>query len=50
MWREFIANFERWLKYTCYLALIGVGFDFLQYLPPHIADRLIEGLLSKLGV
>ena len=50
MWREFIANLEKWLKYSCYLAFIGVAFDFLQYLPMHIADRIIEGVLRKLGV
>lgn len=50
MWKEFITNLEKWLKYTCYLALVGVGFDFLKYLPPHIADRVIDAVLNKLGI
>lgn len=48
--KEFLANFEKWLKISCYLALAGVAFDFLKYLPPHIADRVIEAVLGKLGI
>lgn len=50
MWKEFVKNFEKWFTYTCYLALIGVGFDMLQYLPVHIAERIIEAFLGKLGI
>ncbi len=49
-WNEFRDGFDKWLKYTCYLAFIWVFLDVLQYLPVHIADRIIDALLSKLGV
>jgi hypothetical protein len=47
---QFITNLQRWLTYSCYLAFIGVGFDLLQYLPVHIAERIIEAFLNKLGL
>ncbi len=50
MWAEFIANFAKWLQIVCYLALVGVAFDFLQYLPPDLANRLIEAALGRLGI
>jgi len=50
VWAEFLNNLAKWLKITCYLALAGVAFDFLKYLPPHIADRVINALLNKLGI
>lgn len=50
MWKELIENLQKWLTYSCYLAFIGVGFDLLQYLPVHIANRIIEAFLGKLGV
>lgn len=50
VWKEFIANFEKWLTYTCYLMLAWVFIDILPYLPVHIADRIIEAILRKLGL
>lgn len=50
MWREFITNLEKWLKYTCYLGFVWVFLDILPLLPVHIADRLIEAALKKLGI
>ena len=49
-WRQFTENLSRWLKITCYLGFVWVFIDILPLLPVHIADRLIEGLLRKLGV
>jgi hypothetical protein len=49
-WKEVKDGFDQWLKITCYLALIGVGFDLLQYLPVHIAERIIEAALGYLGI
>ena len=49
-WREFLANFEKWLKYSCYLGFVWVALDVLPLLPVHIADRIIEGVLRKLGI
>lgn len=50
VWKEFIANFEKWLKYTCYLGFVWVFLDILPLLPVHIADRIIEAALRKLGI
>ena len=50
MWREFVANFEKWLKYTCYLAFVWVFLDILPLLPVHLADRIIEAVLRKIGI
>ena len=49
-WKEVKDGFDQWLKITCYLALIGVGFDLLQYLPVYIAERIIEAALGYLGI
>ena len=50
MWKEFIANFEKWLTYTCYLMLGWVFIDILPLLPVYIAERLIDFVLDKLGI
>ena len=50
MWKEFIANLEKWLTYTCYLMLAWVFIDLLPYLPVFIVDRVIEAVLRKLGI
>ena len=49
-WKEVKDGFDQWLKISCYLALIGVGFDLLQYLPVYIAERIIAAVLEKLGI
>ena len=50
VWKEFIANFEKWLTYTCYLMFAWVFVDLLPYLPVFIVDRVIEAVLRKLGI
>lgn len=50
VWKEFVANFEKWLTYTCYLMLGWVFIDILPLLPVHIAERLIDFVLDKLGI
>lgn len=50
MWKEFLENFDKWLKYNCYLAFVWVGLDVLPLLPTAIADRIIEAILGKLGI
>lgn len=50
MWKEFIANFEKWLTYTCYLMLGWVFIDILPLLPVYIAEKLIDGILRKIGL
>ena len=49
-WQEFRDGFDKWLKYSCYLAFVWVAIDVLPLLPVSIADRLIEAALSKLGI
>jgi hypothetical protein len=49
-WKEVKDGFDQWLKISCYLALIGVGLDLLQYLPVHIAERIIDAFLDYLGI
>jgi hypothetical protein len=49
-WKEVKDGFDQWLKISCYLALFGVGFDLLQYLPVYIAERIIAAVLEKLGI
>ena len=49
-WKEVKDGFDKWLKINCYLGFIWVGFKVLQFLPPDIADRVIEAFLGKLGI
>jgi hypothetical protein len=49
-WKEVKDGFDQWLKISCYLAFIWVGFDLLQYLPVYIAERIIEAALEYLGI
>ena len=49
-WKEFAQNFERWLKLSCYLGFAWVFIDILPYLPRELADRIIDGLLAKVGL
>jgi hypothetical protein len=49
-WKEAKDGFDKWLKINCYLAFIWVGFKVLQFLPPDIANRVIEAFLEKLGI
>ena len=48
--REFLDNLDKWLKITCYLGFAWVFVDLLPYLPVYIVDRIIDGLLSKVGL
>lgn len=50
MWKELLENLDKWLKISCYLAFAWVFIDILPYLPVHIVDRIIDGLLSKVGL
>jgi len=45
-----IEGLEKWLKINCYLGFVWVFFYLLQFLPVHIADRIIEAILGKLGI
>lgn len=45
-----MENLGKWLKYSCYLGFVWVFIDILPLLPVHIADRLIEAALSKVGL
>lgn len=49
-WKEVRDGFDKWLKISCYLAFIWVGFYMLQFLPVHIAERIIEAILNRLGI
>jgi hypothetical protein len=49
-WEEVRNGFNQWLKISCYLAFFWVFIDLLKYLPPKLVDRIIEGLLGKLGI
>jgi hypothetical protein len=49
-WKEAKDGFDKWLKITCYLGFVWVALDILPYLPAHIVDRVIEGVLRKLGI
>lgn len=49
-WRVFLEAFDKWLKIVCYLGLAWVFIDILPYLPVHIVERIIDGLLSKVGL
>ena len=49
-WRTFVDGFEKWLKYTCYLGFVWVFLDILPYLPPKLADRIIEAALGRFGI
>jgi hypothetical protein len=49
-WKEVKDGFDKWLKITCYLAFIGVGFHVLQFLPVYIAERIIDAFLDYLGI
>jgi hypothetical protein len=41
-WKEVREGFDKWIKINCYLGFIWVGFQVLQFLPPEIADRIIN--------
>lgn len=48
--KEVKDGFDKWLKITCYLGFVWVFVDVLPYLPPYLVDRIIEGVLRKLGL
>jgi hypothetical protein len=49
-WKEVKDGFDKWLKITCYLGFIWVGFKVLQFLPVDIANRVIEGILGYIDI
>jgi len=49
-WKEVREGFDKWLKLTCYIGFVWVFIDILPHLPPHLVDRIIDGLLKKLGL
>ena len=49
-WKEFAQNLDKWLKLCCYLGFAWVFIDILPHLPVHIVERIIDGLLKKVGL
>lgn len=49
-WREVREGFDKWVKLCCYVAGAWWLLDMIRYLPPEIADRVIEAVLKKLGI
>ena len=49
-WKEVKEGFDQWLKITCYLGFVWVGFKVLVFLPPDIANRVIEAFLEYIGI
>lgn len=49
-WKEFAQNFDKWLKLCCYIGFAWVLVDILPHLPPALVDRIINGLLAKVGL
>jgi heme/copper-type cytochrome/quinol oxidase subunit 3 len=49
-WKEVREGFDQWLKITCYLGFVWVGFKVLQFLPADIANRVIEAFLEYIGI
>lgn len=49
-WKEVRDGLDKWLKISCYLAFIYVGFYMLRFLPVHIAERIIDAILNRLGI
>ena len=45
-----MEGLEQWLKISCYLGFVWVGFYSLRFLPVEIADRIIEAFLEYLGI
>lgn len=50
MWDDFWKNLAKWMTYACYAWIAWFVFSILPYLPVHIADRIIEAFLGKLGI
>jgi hypothetical protein len=48
--KDVLDGLDKWLKLNCYLAGAWVFVDLLPYIPPRIVERVIEGLLSKVGI
>ena len=48
--KELKDGFDKWLKISCYLAFAWVFIDILPYLPVWLADRLVNAILSKVGL
>ena len=48
--KEVQDGLDKWFKLNCYLAGIWVLLNVLPYIPPKIVDRIVEGLLSKVGL
>lgn len=49
-WKEVKDGFDKWLKLCCYLGFVWIFIDLLPHLPPHLVDRIVNGLLSKIGL
>lgn len=49
-WQVFMEGLDQWLKISCYLGFVWVGFYSLRFLPVEIADRIIEAFLEYLGI
>ena len=47
---KFLKNLVTWMEISCKLWIVWWAFGFLQYLPPALADRIIEAVLRKLGI
>lgn len=49
-WKEVREGFDKWLKLCCYLGFVWVFIDILPHLPQHLVDRIVDGLLAKVGL
>jgi hypothetical protein len=49
-WKDVRDGFDRWIKLSCYLGFVWIFIDILPYLPQHLVDRIVDGLLAKVGL
>lgn len=50
MWDDFWKNVVTWMTISCKLWVAWWVFSLLPYLPVHIADRIVDFVLGKLGL
>jgi hypothetical protein len=49
-WKEVREGFDKWLKLCCYVAGAWFLLDIIKYLPKEVSDRIVEALLTRLGI
>ena len=49
-WKETREGFDKWIKFTCKVAIAWICLNIVAVLPDALADKIVNKLLGMFGL